>query len=503
MKNVRKTGPKKISILYPLQSMTDQEEKNKKLTRVAAYCRVSSGSEEQRTSYNAQIQYYERSIRENPEYTYAGIYADEGISGTALKKREALNRLMDDARTGQMDMIITKSLSRFGRNTLDCLNIIRELKELGIDLYFEKEDLHTMRSEGEFLLTLIAATAQQESLEQSENVKWGIRRKYEAGNIKSIPSGKFLGYDKDSEGELVINEMQAKTVRRIYSDFLGGYGTYQIANRLTNEKVPMTHGGKAWHASHIMKVLTNEKIKGDTQFQKTYNVDYLTKRRAKNKGELPQKYLENTHPAIIDRKTWEIVQLELLRQKHFSLEHFTDNYHWHSLEHPFSGKIICAQCGHTYIHLSSKKKGEKPKEYWRCKTFFGRKGSPITGKMYTPNAPKGRNPTPSNLRRRKKLEPRQMLCTDIRIDIEKPAEKFIRSWNHLVVKRDQYMAKWEGLIDGEDILASYRIKELMSLLATTGCIDDVPYELMLKTLSHIEVDSEGELKLVFLAGLKI
>ncbi len=202
---------------------------------------------------------------------------------------------MQDAIEDRVDMIITKSLSRFGRNTLDCLNSIRELKALGVDVYFEKENIHTMRSEGELLITLISAVAQNESQAQSENVKWGIRRKYERGHVQSVPCGKFLGYDKDDDGNLVINETRAAIVRRIYQEFLDGYGTFQIAKHLTGEKAPMAYGGKEWCASHIKKVLTNEKIKGDTKFQKTYNSDYLTKKRAKNNGELPQHYCENTH----------------------------------------------------------------------------------------------------------------------------------------------------------------------------------------------------------------
>lgn len=229
----------------------------------------------------------EKYIEDRPEYIFAGIYTDEGISGTDLKKRDAFNRMLQDARAGGIDMIITKSLSRFGRNTLDCLKCLRELKSLNVDVFFEKEQIHSLTSQGEVLISLISAVAQTESLALSENIKWGIRRKYERGLIKSIPSGKFLGYDKDQDGNLVINEAQAAIVRRIYQEFLVGYGTFQIAKRLTAEKVPTAYGGKEWCASHIKKVLTNEKIKGDTRFQKTYNADYLTKKRVKNRGELP------------------------------------------------------------------------------------------------------------------------------------------------------------------------------------------------------------------------
>lgn len=258
-------------------------ENNANKLRVAAYCRVSSSSDEQIASYNAQVQYYKKYIIEKPDYDFAGIYTDKGISGTDLRKREGFNRLMQDAREGKLDMIITKSLSRFGRNTLDCLNSIRKLRTLGVDVFFEKENIHTKTSEGEVLLTLISAVAQNESLALSENVKWGIRRKYEKGCIQSIPSGKFFGYDKDELGNLIINEAQAITVRRMYQEFLDGYGYYTIAEHLTVNGVITECGNLVWNFSVLKRILTNEKYKGDTLFQKTYNADYLTKRRVKQR----------------------------------------------------------------------------------------------------------------------------------------------------------------------------------------------------------------------------
>lgn len=205
-------------------------------------------------------------------------------------------------------------------------------------VYFEKENVHDNNKDGEILLTLISAVAQNESMNQSENVKWGIRRKYERKSVRSVPSGKFLGYRKDQQGNLIINEEQAETVRRIYQAFLHGLGTFQIATMLTKENVPMAYGGKEWCASHILKVLMNEKYQGDTIFQKTFNTDYMTKHRAKNLGQLPQPYLKDSHPAIIDRKTWSLVQLEMERQKQFVDCHSMDKFHHHSEEYPLSGK---------------------------------------------------------------------------------------------------------------------------------------------------------------------
>lgn len=423
---------------------------------MAAYCRVSTGSEEQQTSYQAQIQHYEKYILEHPDYFYAGVYADEGISGTALKKRDAFNQMMQDARAGRINNIITKSLSRFGRNTIDCLNSIRELKSIGVDVFFEKENIHTMRSEGEMLITLISAVAQSESQALSENVKWGIRRKYERGNIKSIPSGKFLGYTKDDEGNLIVDEAQAKIVRRIYQDFLDGQGTYQIALRLTTEQIPMAYGGKEWCPSHIRKVLTNEKFKGDTRFLKTYNTCYLTKKRAKNLGEFPQHYVENTHPAIVDRETWELVQLEFARQEKYVKDHQLNKYHQNNDKYPLSGRIFCASCGHNFI-----RQGKKDTLFRCIESIHGQ-------------------------------------CSfKKRIRELAPEEAFIRAWNQLV--DDQ--TKLET--DSEDILTQYRIRELRKLLYENGKIDQAPFELVAKTLERIEIDREGKMIIIFLAGPEV
>jgi site-specific DNA recombinase len=505
MARVEKRGPKRISVLYPLPSTADLSAtgNDKAKKRVAAYCRVSSGSEEQMGSLNAQTSYYERYIKEHPDYIFAGIYADEGISGTDLKKREAFNRLMQDARDGHIDMIITKSLSRFGRNTLDCLKSLRELKSLNVDVFFEKENIHSLTSQGEVMISLISAVAQTESLALSENVKWGIRRKYERGHVQSIPSGKFLGYDKDEDGNLVINEEQAAIVRRIYQEFLDGYGTFQIARRLTAENVPTAHGGKEWCASHILKVLTNEKMKGDTRCQKTYNADYLTKRRVKNKGDLPQYYYEDTHPAIIDKETWELVQLELERQKRYCQDHHISTYHRSNEKHPLSAKIICSTCGCTYMLLESKKIGEEGQKYWRCSTFKGKRGAEIEGRMFTPEPMYRPSNKPHNIKRRKDPEERHMLCTDIRIPAGEPERAFIKAWNRLVDNKETYLLEWQKIVRGDDLLKAYRTRELIGLVERVRHIESIPYGLMLKTLDHIEIGVDGSMMVVFLAGIMV
>lgn len=348
------------------------------------------------------------------------------------------------------------------------------------------------------LLTLIAAIAQSDSQAQSENVKWGIRRRYEQGNVKSIPSGKFLGYTKDDKGNLVIVKEEAVIVRRIYKEFLYGYGTYQIAARLTEENVPMTFGGKEWCASHIDKVLKNEKYKGDTLFQKTYNTDYLTKKRAKNNGELPQYYIEDTHPAIIDKDIWECVQLEFERQKKYCIDHKISTYHRSNSENPLSAKIICSVCGSTFILQESKRIGEEGRKYWRCRSFHGKSGTEITGRTFKPKPLHRASSNLSVVRRWKDPEPRQMLCTDIQVDEGIPEKAIIKAWNSLVDGYEEYLPVWKEAIEGEDVLKAYRVKELMSLVKEYGYIDEIPYELIIKILSHIIIGYDDTIKVLFL-----
>lgn len=418
------------------------------------------------SSYYAQIDYYSKYIQSRSDYIFVDIFADEGISGTDQKKREAFHRLMDAAGKGEIDIIITKSLSRFGRNTLDCLKNIRELKTLGVDVFFEKENIHTLQSEGELLLSMVSAIAQNESYNQSENVKWGIRKQYESGHVQSIPSGKFLGYTKDKKGNLIIDEAQANVVRRIYQAFLDGFGTYQIASILTTEQVPTACGGKEWCASHIQKVLTNEKYQGDTRFQKTYNADYLTKRRAKNNGELPQYYLQDTHPAIIDRLTWLLVQLEFERQKEFIKVHFMRIYQ-HKTVNPLCGKIICKECGHLLQMRQSKRKDNYGNKYWICKK-----------NMADQKRPAGSDPC----------------CNGQQIDDERFKNTLVSAWNDLVDRSDQLLDQ------GKDELESYRKRELIKLIAEYGYLDVIPHELLRKVLDHIEIAKNGKIKVVFLAG---
>ena len=290
-----------------------QEEEKPKL-RVAAYCRVSTDSDEQATSYEAQVEHYTEYIQKNPDWEFAGIYADDGISGTNTKKREEFNRMIDDCKAGNIDMIITKSISRFARNTLDCLKYIRQLKDMNIPVLFEKESINTMDAKGEVLITIMASLAQQESQSLSQNVKMGLQYRYQQGKVQ-INHNRFLGYTKDADGNLVIDPEQAETVKRIYREYLEGLSMDKIAAGLERDGILTGAGGKKWHTSTINKILRNEKYIGDALLQKTYTTDFLNKTRVKNNGLVPQYYVEGDHEAIIPKDIYLQVQEELVRRR--------------------------------------------------------------------------------------------------------------------------------------------------------------------------------------------
>ena len=255
--------------------------------RVAAYCRVSTDTDEQATSYDAQIEHYTDLIAKHPEWELAGIYADDGISGTNTKKREEFNRLIDDCMAGRVDMVISKSISRFARNTLDCLKYIRQLKEKNIAVFFEKEAINTLDAKGEVLLTIMASLAQQESQSLSQNVRLGLQYRYQQGKVQ-VCTNRFLGYDKDEEGNLVINPEEAEVVKRIYREYLEGKSYYAIGQGLTADGIRTAAGNDYWLASTLKKILTNEKYIGDALLQKTVTTDFLNKKRVVNKGIVPQ-----------------------------------------------------------------------------------------------------------------------------------------------------------------------------------------------------------------------
>lgn len=325
--------------------------------RVAAYARVSTDSDEQLSSYEAQVDFYTRHIKNNPEWEFVTVYTDEGVTGTNTKKREGFNRMIEDALAGKIDLILTKSISRFARNTVDTLTTIRSLKEKGIEVYFEKENLYTLDAKSEVMLTIMSSLAQEESRSISENVTWGKRKSMEDGKV-SLAYSHFLGYEKGPDGILQIVEEEAKTIRKIYSLFLEGHTVRSIADQLTSEGILTPAGKTKWSVSTIMSILQNEKYKGDALLQKTYTVDFLSKTVKKNNGEITQYYIQNSHPAIIDPDTFELVQNEIKRRR-------PNRRHLHRSS-PFTAKVICGECGACYGRKVWHSGTKYRSHIWRC-----------------------------------------------------------------------------------------------------------------------------------------
>lgn len=341
---------------------TARQDKKPKL-RVAAYCRVSTDSDEQATSYEAQVEHYTEYIQKNPDWEFAGIYADDGISGTNTKRRDEFNRMIDDCKSGKIDMIITKSISRFARNTLDCLKYIRQLKDMNIPVLFEKESINTMDAKGEVLITIMASLAQQESQSLSQNVKLGLQYRYQQGKVQ-INHNRFLGYTKDTDGNLVIDPEQAEVVKRIYREYLEGFSMDKIAAGLERDGILTGAGGTRWHTSTINKILRNEKYIGDALLQKTYTTDFLNKTRVKNNGLMPQYYVEGNHEAIIPKEIYMRVQEELVRRRVVKTS-ANGKKRSYSCNHCFSQIVICGECGELFRRIHWNNRGCKS-IVWRC-----------------------------------------------------------------------------------------------------------------------------------------
>lgn len=333
--------------------------------KVAAYCRVSTDSEEQATSYDAQTDHYTNFIKKNEEWEFAGIFADDGISGTNTKKREEFNRMIEECMLGKVDMIITKSISRFARNTLDCLKYIRKLKEKNIPVLFEKENINTMDSKGEVLLTIMASLAQQESESLSKNVKMGLQYRYQNGEVQ-VNHNRFMGYTKDEEGKLVIEPTEAEVVKRIYLEYLQGLSLKRIGESLEADGILTAAGKVKWRPESVKKILTNEKYIGDALLQKTYTVDVLTKKRVKNNGIVPQYYVENSHEPIIPRGLYMQVQEEMLRRTNL---HSGANRkkRVYSSKYALSSIVYCPKCNDIYRRIAWNNRGKRS-FVWRCVT---------------------------------------------------------------------------------------------------------------------------------------
>ena len=335
--------------------------------RVAAYCRVSTDSEEQLNSYEAQKSYYTQKIADSPDWEMAGIYADEGISGTSMKKRTEFKKMITACKRGHIDLIITKSLSRFARNTVDCLETVRLLKANGIGVYFEKENINTLTESSEFLITLFSGFAQAESESLSKNVAWGWRKSAEAGNVY-FQYKRMLGYRKGADGQPEIVPEEAEIIRRIYRRYLAGYSLGQIKQELEQDNIPTAQKVERWSSAVIHNILTNEKYMGDALLQKTYITDCITKKVKKNMGERPMYYVENNHPAIVSREMFDQVQKEMTRRsskRKVLQKSGKTELGKYSGKYALTELLVCGECGSPYKRVTWARNGKK-RIVWRC-----------------------------------------------------------------------------------------------------------------------------------------
>lgn len=379
------------------------------LRRVAAYARVSTDSEEQLTSYEAQVDYYTKYIMAKPEWKFVKVYTDEGITAVNTKGRDGFKQMIQDALDGKIDLIITKSVSRFARNTVDSLVTVRKLKEKGVEIYFEKENIYTLDSKGELLITIMSSLAQEESRSISENVTWGQRKRFADGKV-SLPYKSFLGYAKGKDGIPEIVESEAVIVRRIYALFMDGLTPYAIARQLTAEAVLTPAGNEKWQTSTVLSILTNEKYKGAALLQKGFTVDFLTKKRKVNEGEIPQYYVEHSHEAIIDPLEFELVQNEILRRKKIGR-----NYSGNSV---FSSRLICGECGAFYGSKVWQSNTEYRQTIWQCNAKYKK----------------------------------NTYCTTPHITEEEIQQRFLKAYNSLLINKDELLEDCQIM---QEVLTDY------------------------------------------------
>ncbi len=323
--------------------------------RVAAYARVSSGKDAMLHSLSAQVSYYSEHIQKHPCWEYVGVYADEAVTGTKDGRAE-FQRLLADCRSGKIDMVITKSISRFARNTVTMLETVREMKLLNIDIYFEKENIHSLSGDGELMLTILASFAQEESHSVSENCKWRIHKQFQNGELVNL---RFMYGYQISKGCIKIEPKQAEIVRMIFADYISGMGCDLIAQKLRNMGVKTLKGG-IWSAKRVSNILKNEKYAGNALLQKKYVADHLSKKLVINHGILPMYYAEDTHESIVDMVVFQKAQeiMAMHREQNNVQKKTTASY-------PFSGKIVCLRCGKKY-----KRKTTHGKIFWNCSTYL-------------------------------------------------------------------------------------------------------------------------------------
>lgn len=378
------------------------------------------------------------------------IFADEGITGLNTRKREEFKKMMDTCEAGQVDMIITKSISRMFRNTADCLLYTRKLKNKGIGVLFEEQNLNTLDSTGELLLTILSSLAQDESRNISENTTWGIRSRFQQGRLH-LNTNRFLGYDKDKEGNLIINPEQAKIVRRIYDSFLDGVSPDIIASRLRKDGIPTIMGTTNWAASTIYGILRNEKYKGDVLLQKFYTADYLNGVTVRNNGEVEQYYIKGNHEPIIDTNRWEVVQLELTRREAFRKKYGLRTLGRYTADQPFSNRVFCGLCDDLFWRRTWYRLGKDVK-LWQCNKRYKEKG--VVG------------------------------CTSKNLFEYQLHSAFVRAWNTVVDERNVRMDAWTAQKAGDDLLAAFYAERFMELTASRQRMDKIDLTIVAKVLER-------------------
>ena len=358
---------RRVQMIPATRKITDPRSSHHGKQRVAAYCRVSTNNKEQINSYEAQKVYYTQKIEENPDWELAGIFADRGLSGTSLKKRDNFNKMIAACKRGRIDTILTKSLSRFARNTVDCLETVRMLRARGIGVIFEKENINTLTESNEFLITLFSGFAQAESESLSGNIARGKMMSMQAGNVP-FQYKKLLGYREGEDGKPEIAPEEAKTVRRIYRRYLEGCSLSQIQRELEADHVPTAQGIQRWSYQVIHNILTNERYIGDALLGKTYVLDCISKEVRKNNGERPQYYVENNHPAIIPREWFQRVKEEMTRRaskRKVMQRHGKTELGKYSAKYALSELLVCGECGTPYKRCTWARNGKK-RIVWRC-----------------------------------------------------------------------------------------------------------------------------------------
>ena len=354
-----------VEVIPATWNPADESVREIRKLRVAAYCRVSTELEQQQSSYDIQIEYYTRHIMQNPNWIFAGVFADDGRSATNTFRRDDFNQLMNQCMKGKVDMVITKSISRFARNTVDCISWVRKLREKNVAVYFEKENLNTLDDSTEMILTILSSQAQEESRAISTNVKWGYARKFEKGESTGQRS---YGFRKAPTGEMCIVEEEAAVIRNMARWFLDGDSLERIKHRLEDAGIETTTGKKTWSTGTIYNILTNEKIMGDVLLQKTFTADYLTKRRVKNSGQQKQYYVKNHHEAVIPKTVYYKIQEEIARRsslKKAGTRKGKTAQGVYSSKYALTGIMVCNECGAHYRRTTWAKNGKKV-IVWRC-----------------------------------------------------------------------------------------------------------------------------------------